>query len=84
MKEGGLIDKWIKNRTPKNLQCKGLGPKTKAKTATLEDLQGAFYVFLGGITVGGFILSLEIFLSKKQNFIFRNNILNNSEKLSRK
>ncbi|CAD5116620.1 DgyrCDS5493 [Dimorphilus gyrociliatus] len=60
MREGGLLNKWMKNRIPKNLQCKGLGPVTKAKVATLEDFQGVFYVFLGGVVLASLIEAEEL------------------------
>lgn len=66
MKEGGLIDNWIKKRTPKNLQCKGLRPQTTAKVVTIGDFQGAIYVLVGGTVLAGLILIIEYFMKRGQ------------------
>lgn len=82
MKESGLIDKWITDRTPKNLQCKGLGPVTTAKIAKLDDFQGAFYVFLSGLLIASIILLFEIFITINPKFILKKFSLKKPKKVS--
>ena len=60
MRESGLLKKWTKEQTPTNLHCKGLGPVTSAKEATLNDFQGAFYLLVIGIVCALFLLVGEL------------------------
>lgn len=59
MRESGLLKNWINKWTPKNLHCKGLGPVTQSKQATVKDFQGAFYLLMIGIASGLLLLVLE-------------------------
>ena len=52
MRETGLLDNWIQKWTPQNLQCRGLGPVTNARIASLKDFQGGFYVLVAGVLFG--------------------------------
>lgn len=66
MKEGGLIDYWIRKRTPKYLKCKNLGPKTKSKVVTISDFEGAIFVVSGGIGFSGLVFIIELLLVLKR------------------
>ena len=59
MRESGLLHKWIKDWTPKNLHCKGLAPVTEATQVTTTDFQGGLYFAALGLGAAGLILVAE-------------------------
>ena len=69
MRESGLLKKWTAEWTPSNLQCKGLGPVTTAKEATLDDFQGAFYLLIIGILLACILLVVELAYSYRTSYV---------------
>ena len=63
MAESGLLKNWISKWIPNNLQCKGLGPVTQSKQATVSDFQGAFYLLVIGIILAVVIVVVESVIS---------------------
>ena len=60
IRESGLLEKWIQDWTPNNTHCKGLGPVTQTKVATVTDFQGALFLLGMGLGVGILLLLAEI------------------------
>ena len=65
MRESGLLKNWVNKWAPNNLHCKGLGPVTQSKQATVQDFQGAFYLLIIGIVIAVIILVVEYIYSRR-------------------